>query len=246
MAATSHRARLTARRQLAGDYFELTFAVVDVLDFEYAPGQFVVLKIADGRQPAALRAYSLASAPRGNEFKLIIKHVRGTTENGANFEGRGSGWLHALSLGETVELLGPSGQPALREGSLAPLILAGTGTGLAPLFAIAEWLTRTASPRPVTLYFGVRYAAELFYEHELATLAAANPQLKIHVAVSRPSEEWGGRRGRLNELLAADFAAGLPAEAEAVVCGGREATTGICAALAALGLPPGQLHLETY
>ena len=94
---------------------------------EYRPGQFVTLVRHDG----LARSYSLASLPKEDRLELHVRKVNG---------GAMSGWLHGDRIpNRTVQLQGPSGQCFYVPGNPEqPLLLAGTGTGLAPLYGIVR------------------------------------------------------------------------------------------------------------
>jgi CDP-4-dehydro-6-deoxyglucose reductase len=56
-----------------------------------------------------------------------------------------------------------------------PLLLAGTGTGLAPLYGIAREAVAQGHRGPIDLFHGVLNAAGFYLGKELAALAAAAP-----------------------------------------------------------------------
>ncbi len=57
--------------------FHLEFKVDDLAAFDFAPGQFVSLVADDAAGKSQTRAYSMASAPRRNEFDLCADRVEG-------------------------------------------------------------------------------------------------------------------------------------------------------------------------
>ena len=79
--------------------------------------------------------------------------------------GKGTGWLSECEVSDTIDLFGPLGngfsvQPASRN-----LLLVAGGTGIAPLYFLAqEALRRDCS---VTLLLGAQTAAQLYPEHLL-------------------------------------------------------------------------------
>jgi ferredoxin len=91
--------------------------------FGYRAGQFVNLRRPDG----LVRSYSLASVP-GLE-RVLELHVK-RTENGEM-----SNWINdALEPGTKIDLQGPNGSCFYVPGKPEqPLLLIGTGSGLAPL-----------------------------------------------------------------------------------------------------------------
>jgi|SRR5450755_25968 CDP-4-dehydro-6-deoxyglucose reductase len=96
---------------------------------DFRGGQHVAL-----RAPAGIvRVYSIASLPAEARDEGIEFHVR-LYPGGAM-----SGWLAGAARGDAIGLGQPGGSCYYRpEDPRCPLLLAGTGTGLAPLAAIAR------------------------------------------------------------------------------------------------------------
>lgn len=135
--------------------------------FEHVPGQYLVLINARG----TTRSYSIA-----NDFskdRFIELHIRRVPQ------GLFSQWLcEQATVGEAVKLRGPAGNcfyvPAGDQSY--PLVLAGTGTGLAPLYGIVNDALIRDHRGPITLYHGARSIDELYYVSELHQLARQYPQ----------------------------------------------------------------------
>lgn len=138
----------------------------------YFPGQFVTLLRSDG----VGRPYSLASQPDLDPHLHL--HVSLTPG------GRVSGWIHReLQIGEGVAIKGPGGDCFYRPGDLdEPLLLAGNGTGLAPLFGILNAALHHGHRGPIHLYHGARDYPRLYLDDTLRQLARSRPNL-----VYRPS-----------------------------------------------------------
>ncbi|MFH0834063.1 MAG: FAD-dependent oxidoreductase [Patescibacteria group bacterium] len=248
MPAAKFIAQVENHRELARDIFEKTFRFVEPTELEYSAGNYCSIRVADGKSPIVFRAYTFATDGSDPQtFKIIFKVFR--DEKGV--EGRGSGYLKNLKVGETAEFFGPAG-----EGSFVPkfenlpLFLLGTGTGIAPLFAVAQKLTRAKSPRPIKLFLGVSFVEEIFYLDEFAKLKSENPNFDFVVAVSRPPEnsvpaEAGIQfeRGRLPAVLENSD---IPKNVEALICGSETSTLGIKNKLVELGVPEKNIDAEGY
>ncbi|MBL8800521.1 MAG: 2Fe-2S iron-sulfur cluster binding domain-containing protein [Planctomycetes bacterium] len=129
--------------------------------FEHCGGQFATLVRSDG----LARSYSVASLPGRDEF--IEMHVRLVT-NGAM-----SGWIaRDACVGDRVALRGPAGEcfhvPGRRE---QPLLLIGTGTGLAPLRAIVHDALRDGHTGRIQLVHGALDERGFYLVDELSALA---------------------------------------------------------------------------
>lgn len=160
--------------------------------FTYRAGQFINLR-HDGR----VRSYSLASIPDQESFlELHVQRITG---------GRMSGWLHdECRVGDTLVLQGPLGDCYYRaERQDQPLLLIGTGSGLAPLWGIVRDALRQGHHGPIHLFHGGRQPADLYLRDELCTLAAVAPNFHYTACVSRADGGDGLAAGRANELALA-------------------------------------------
>ena len=139
---------------------------------EYRAGQYISLVRADG----LTRSYSIASRPSSDGGCLEL-HVRIFREGG-----RMSGWLASgQALGASVAVRGPAGECCYASGKAEqPLLLAGTGTGLAPLWGILQDALASGHSGPIELWHGARTADGLHLVRELEELASVHRQLTYH------------------------------------------------------------------
>jgi CDP-4-dehydro-6-deoxyglucose reductase, E3 len=156
-------ATITNVEKLAGDVIRVH--VTPRAAFRHEAGQFVNLIRADG----LARSYSIASLPDEGLLELHVRLLPG---------GRMSQWLASeAALGAPVRLRGPTGECFYVPGKEdEPLVLAGTGTGLAPLWGVARQALRSGHRGPISLFHGARTAAGLYLVEELAALSAAHGQ----------------------------------------------------------------------
>ncbi len=164
---------------------------------DYRAGQFINVFKDDSLS----RSYSLASAPAIDPHLTL--HVR-KMENG-----RVSGWIHeALRVGDQVAISQPLGEcfyvPSDPE---QPLLLMGTGSGLAPLYGIIRDALRHGHRGPIHLYHGSGHKHGLYLIDELRALAREHANVQYHPCVSReePSEDL--RRGRVVDIALSDLTA---------------------------------------
>ena len=138
----------------------------------YRAGQFVQIVRGDG----LVRSYSLASVPGLDDFLEL--HIRLVPD------GRMSGWLAERPIGERLTIRGPAGDCFYVAGQPEqPLLLAATGTGLAPLVGILRDALSHGHTGPISLLHGSREAAGLYLTEELHTLAAQHPQVSFVASV---------------------------------------------------------------
>lgn len=227
---------LRRARMLSPKVRELTFDPGP--GFTFKAGQWVSLKVPSGDPDAPhARSYSIASAPRADgAIDLAVTFVDG---------GPGSMFLHAMAPGDVVPAANAMGFFTLPDALPRPLLLVGTGTGVAPLRAMIESLDVRADAPPVTLLFGVRSREDVLYADEFAARAARDPRFRFEPTLSRPDPSWAGRTGYVQTHLAA-LVAEQP-EADAYICGlnamVREARDVL---RKTLGLPRDRVHSERF
>ena len=185
------RARLIESHEIAPGVRHFLFAAEGVERLEYTPGQFVSLSAeCDGK--TITRAYSLASAPRGdNRFELCLNRVDG---------GHVSPLLFGMQPGDCIETRPPLGMFVMRQ-PLRESVFIATGTGIAPFRAMLQGHLTPTGP-PITLLFGVRYESHLMYRDEFEAMARNVPQFRFWPTLSRPGETWTGRSGHVQTHLA--------------------------------------------
>jgi CDP-4-dehydro-6-deoxyglucose reductase len=155
-------------------------------DFTFRSGQFVRLITDDG----LIRSYSIATTPAQRE--VIELHVRLLAG------GRMSTRLSRSRPGDRLTISGPSGG-CFYDGVDAdrPMILAGAGTGLAPLWGLLHDALAQGHRGPITLYHGALDASGLYLVAELRELERRHPNLSYRPCVKDQSED-------LIALVAAD------------------------------------------
>ena len=199
---------LVAVPDSVGSSFEATVLSLDKLNvdvirlrlsipesYEYLPGQFLNLSNSAG----VSRSYSLASVPGLDDFlELQIRVVP---------DGQVSGWVaNDLLVGDVVTISQPSGECSYLPGrEQQPLLLVGTGTGLAPLIGIARDAIRQGHSGPINLYHGSSTAEGLYLADELSRMDKANEIFHYHPCVSRGEVADGVRAGRAADIVLQDF-----------------------------------------
>ncbi len=147
--------------------------------FNYKAGQFAMIEFEDPFEPGkqVQRAYSVASRPAGSEFELCIELIEG---------GRAGSYLKTKQVQDILNFKGPFGHCTLPTQADQDILLAATGTGIAPIKAILEDLAEAQATNKIQLYFGMRYLRDLYYLDVLQDLAAQLPNCKLHVCISQP------------------------------------------------------------
>ena len=249
-------ARLTRRLLLSepAACFHLEFTVEDLEKFDFQPGQFASFVALDHAGKQQTRAYSIASAPRANQFDVCVNRVEG---------GFFSNLLCDLQVGDSLQFHGPHGLFMLR-APLTDSIFIATGTGIAPMRGFVEYLfpengEDRSQGRNFWLVYGTRYQTELYYEDYFESVAARRPNFFYRKTLSRADDSWAGSRGYVQELveqIAADHARqsaqdprpidGAIYNIHAYICGLNEMVAANRESLKGLGWERKQIIFERY
>lgn len=186
-------ARIRQVERLTADVARLTLHCD--APFDYRPGQFANVVRADG----LARPYSIASLHADGRIEMHVRKVPG---------GRMSAWIYdEATEGQPLELRGPVGDCFYTPGRPEqPLLLAGTGTGLAPLYAIARDAIQQGHTGPIRLYHGAVDESGLYLVHEMQALAAAHANLTYTPCVLSTRATTGNLRvGDLEKIVLGDL-----------------------------------------
>jgi ferredoxin-NADP reductase len=211
-----HAARLVRQEWLsrASETKHLVFAVDELKSFDFSAGQFISL-VAPKDGKTITRAYSLASAPRSNEFDLCLNRVQ---------DGFFSNLLCDMKEGEAVHFHGPHGTFVMRN-PVRDSILVATGTGIAPIRGFVQWLFAQPARhenKQIHLVYGTRYPTDIYYKDYFDLIAHDFPNFHYIVTLSRADDAWKGARGYVQEhvrKIIEDRSANERANMDAYICG---------------------------
>jgi NAD(P)H-flavin reductase/ferredoxin len=181
-------AAIRSIRKLSADVVEARLVTDSAMDF-YA-GQYATIVREDG----LARSYSIASLPEEGELELHIRKI----PNGAM-----STWFHEQArAGDRVTVIGPSGECFYVPGREdQPLLLAGTGTGLAPLYGILRDAIARAHRGTIYLFHGALHTGGLYLVNELRDIARQHTQVSYVPSVLRGDAEEGLVVGALDQAI---------------------------------------------
>ena len=223
--------------RIAQDVYE--FAFEKPAGFSFKPGQFVLFDVAllDKPEDVQTRAFSLGGTPDDGELLFVNK---------SNPGGRASRWIEeALKPGSQATMKGPFGLFTLHADTTKDYLFIGTSTGIAPFRSQILSVLRNGEKRRIDLVFGARTEADLFWVEELTELTKKYDNFYLHLALSGPSDDWKGHRGRVQTLvplIVKDFS-----QKSVYVCGSPDMTKEIkqlC--LEEWKVPREDLHVEGY
>jgi len=161
---------------------------------EFRAGQYITLLRADG----LARSYSVASLPEEGDLELHVRRLP---------QGRMSGWLHEEArVGDRLRIQGPLGECFYVPGRAdQPLLLVGTGTGLAPLWGIARDALRQGHTGAIHIFHGAVRPAGLYLTEELRGLAQEHPHVEYTPAVLLADDTPHLAAGPIDEVLRARY-----------------------------------------
>lgn len=186
---------VTRIEQLTPTIRALQFKLNESLHFQ--AGQYVNLAIPSLNLK---RAFSLANPPStGDEVELNVRIVPG---------GQGTTYLHEqLTVGDELTLSGPYGRFFVRKSAEVPLLFMAGGSGLSSPRSMILDLLEDGCRLPITLVYGQRSKAELYYHDEFLALAEQYPNFRYVPALSHEPEgsDWKGARGFVHDAAKAAF-----------------------------------------
>lgn len=221
---------VTAVEPLTHDIRRLRVKLAKPLEF--SPGQYATLQFT----PEHIRPYSMAGLPGDDEMEFQIRRVP---------DGRVTAYVfEELAVGASLRISGPLGTAYLRRKHTGPMLCVGGGTGLAPVLSIVRGALDSGMDNPIHLYFGVRSAQDVYDAERLQALAAAHPNLTVHVVVATGSAGPGQRSGLVTDAIKQDLAS--LAGWRAYLCGAPAMVEALSLLVARLGMASDHIHADAF
>lgn len=163
----------------------------------FAAGQYLSVRYQE-----TTRVYSIASAPTRDELEFCVGRVPGgqmTSELAVDLE-----------AGDTMTLRGPYGDLLLDDPSPRDIVFLATGTGVAPLKSMIDYLFETGrdrageTVRDIWLILGGGWEDTLPYHEAFQAYATERDNFHYVPTVSRESylTEWAGETAYVQHVLA--------------------------------------------
>ncbi len=231
---------IASLRQLNAQVLQVILEIADPRSmFAYRPGQYLTATNPLG----VARAYSIA-----NDFAVdgfVELHIAATSH------GEFTRWLFGMAkVGDQLYLRGPTGNCFydVRDDGDQPLLLAGTGTGLAPLLGIVSDALRQKHAQVIHLYHGGRSVDQLYLTDELQELARANPHFHYHPCVMEADSKTPLtlQTGRLEQVLVQDMAKAKLATYRIYLCGAPAFVHGLRKKLYLQGARSEHIHCDPF
>lgn len=210
------KAKIVHHSRLGEKYFNLRLLSPEIARVAQ-PGQFVMLRVAEARDPYLRRPFSLARIWPPDQKEKNQKDP-GLIEIWYQVRGRGTHLMSRLSVGEKVDLLGPLGRGFWLAENLKKAILVGGGIGLAPLIAWAEKLQQDKKERrlsaenpEVLVLVGGKSRAEILGWRELK-------RMRLEPQIITEDGSWG-KTGLVTDLLERELMTGRNEGTVIYACG---------------------------
>jgi ferredoxin-NADP reductase len=210
--------------------------------FAFRAGQHVEVRLTAPNGYRAQRAYSIASAPEDrNSLELAIEKLD---------TGEVSPFFHEVAqVGDEIELRGPIGGHFIWQNTEGgPILLAGAGSGVAPLMSMIRHHANNNSDVPMLLLLSARSWEDVIFREELLALAAKNTAFKLVLTITRETPKREGDYGRRIDVpMIGEILKRLPSPLKrAFVCGSNPFVTVASEALVGAGIEPGSIRTERY
>ncbi|SHH11600.1 pyridoxamine 5'-phosphate oxidase family protein [Cognatishimia maritima] len=207
----------------------------------FEAGQHLPIEVQiPGQRGTSKRSYSLSGPPQERRFyRLSVKRED---------KGLVSRFLHdGTREGSIIEAQKPAGDFVV-PCSNCPLVLVSAGVGLTPMLS-ALWANVSQEERDVWYVHGARNGTAHALRAEVKGLIEASPRLRKQVFYSQPGADDRqcldyDVKGRITaESL---LALGAGPDARYMLCGPAAFLSGLQRDLEAAGVPPANIHFETF
>jgi CDP-4-dehydro-6-deoxyglucose reductase len=228
----THSANVRQVRSLARDVVHLQLEVAHVDALDYRPGQYLKVFSEDG----LARSFSMASIPSAGLVDLHVRRIPG----GAFTDGT----LARLQPGDTLRVELPHGNFFYRAKDYRPLLMVATGTGIAPIKSILESLMDDPDCPPVSLYWGMRTAEDLYLHEHIPAWGERLYDFRYVPVLSRADAGWQGRRGYVHHAAAEDV--GDLSEHAVYLCGSPDMIRDAKRTFVERGADPDYLYADAF
>ncbi len=202
--------------------------------FTYEAGQFFFITIP-GQDGPLRKPFTYSSSPTEPFLELT------TRLSGSDFKSA----LEALVPGAEVEMQAPHGRFVLKEDVTKMACLIG-GVGITPIRSMLRYLADTGARDPeIVVFYANRSEDGITFGDELAELEGRMPNMRTVNVLSRPGDNWKGRRGYITMDLVREEI-GDPSAWTFYLCGPPPMMDSMTEALTELGVPKSQIVLERF
>ncbi|RUO63577.1 NAD(P)H-flavin reductase [Pseudidiomarina insulisalsae] len=183
--------QVTTLETLSPNVYRVVLKLPESIDF--AAGQYLQVVMSERDK----RPFSIASCP--SVTGQLELHIGATPDNPYAME-----VIERMRKQGELTIEAPLGAANYRRDSERPLILIAGGTGFSYAWSILQAHLRSASQRPITLYWGGRKAGDLYYDDKLKTLAEQHANFYYRPVVEEAQQGWHGAVGLVHHAVLAE------------------------------------------
>ncbi|MBI5151487.1 MAG: hypothetical protein HZA34_02840 [Candidatus Pacebacteria bacterium] len=239
MAILQFSARISESLELTPKFHYLHIELVEPHRIEFQAGQYILLDVPGTEQK---KSYSIASSPTMDHAIELLVDI--------SPQGAGTTYIKNLKPGDIISFRAPVGQfvVASQESEIGThekaLLFIATGSGITPIRSmILDQLQQKKDQRLMTLYWGLRYEADLCWLDDFEDLGRSFPNFSLHLVLSQSQEEWSLCRGRVTDCLSIHK---IPLDAGYYVCGNNAMIDDVKTLLLNKGVGKEYIHHEKF
>ena len=220
---------------------------------DYLPGQHVTTHIPTLGEGGTTRAYSLtgpATEEDRRTYSISVRHQRGRSAEGKEFEGLMSAHIHReLKVGDVVALRSPSGTFTIPRKSRQPIVMFAGGIGITPFISYLESIKHPGEDAPPCwLFYANLNSRTHAFRQRIAELKEMLPLLTVVNCYAQPLDELAGRDFQMQGYLTGHVVDQdlIERRARFYFCGPEPMMNAITAGLEERGVPPFDIFREVF
>lgn len=222
--------RILSIDRAAPDIVKVVLRTPPASPMVFLAGQYIDVIAGDVR-----RSYSLANAPRADGLlELIIKRYSAGALS--------SYWFDRAAPGDLLRIEGPFGTFFLRDEAPAEILMLATGTGIAPIKALLEELSKEpqrAARHRLRVFWGNREAENFCWDG-----VGLGLDVTFHHVLSGDDAGWDGPRGYVQNAAVQDGF--YPGDTVVYACGSSAMIAAARTQMSALGLPSRRFFADAF
>lgn len=224
--------RIVDHRRLGWDLAIITVQADEPVP--YQAGQYV--SVETPQRPRLWRYLSPANAPRPDGTMEF--HVRAVT----------NGWVSRAivahsRVGDTWRIGPPMGRMGLDRNGRGDLLMVAGGTGMAPMKAVLDDISRRPRPPRTQVFVGGRTWEDLYDFDALRKLSYTHPWLDVVPVLEREDDAAGAERGTLADVVTRY---GAWPDHEVLVCGSPAMIRATVSRMLVAGTPLDQIRYDPF
>jgi ferredoxin-NADP reductase len=200
-------------------------------------GQHLDVRLTSDDGYQAQRSYSIASAPEDRPA-ITVERLE---------DGEVSPYLvDEVHVGDAFEVRGPIGGYFVWEPTDGrPVLLAGGGSGVVPLMAMARARAAARADAPMRLLYSSRTLGDVIYREELDRLAGGGLEVVYTLTRGQPPG-WTGYARRIDDDMLREVAYPFAQAPIVFVCGSTHFVDAAADGLVRLGYDPRWIRTERF